>query len=164
MPWNRNESPKPRQGKVFPLSSLHSPEPVGYSFCMTAARQFLALAAAGEARKREQWRTPAQLRELRGRRLRRLAEAAARAPHYRAVFRRLGLAPAELDEASLPRLPLLEKAVLHAAGEHGVLAEPAEGLFAVTTSGSTGQPLKVLRSTRDQAEISALWRRILRSY
>ncbi|HYC31743.1 MAG TPA: hypothetical protein VEB59_05600, partial [Gemmatimonadales bacterium] len=131
---------------------------------MTSAGQFLALAAAGRARRRDQWLAPERLRPLRAERLRRLAEAAGRTPYYRELFGRIGLAPADLDEASLPLLPLLEKATLHAAGQDGLLAEPAEGLFAVTTSGSTGQPLKVLRSTRDQAEISALWSRVLHAY
>ena len=131
---------------------------------MTSARQFFALAAGGHARRREQWLDPERLRDLRARRLRRLAEAASRTRYYPGVFERAALAPRDLNEATLPRLPLLEKAALHAAGHDGLLAEPADGLFPVTTSGSTGQPLKVLRSMRDQAEISALWSRVLHAY
>jgi phenylacetate-CoA ligase len=61
-------------------------------------------------------------------------------------------------------LPPLEKNVLHAAEENRLLAEPQERLFAVTTSGSTGEPTRVYRSHRDQAEVSALWARVLRAY
>jgi phenylacetate-CoA ligase len=134
-------------------------------FCrMNSARQLLALATAGRARRRDQWLSPDLLGPLRTRRLRRLAAAASRTPYYRAVFREAGVSPSELDERTLARLPLLEKATLHAGLELGMLAEPADGLFAVTTSGSTGQPLRVYRSARDQAEVSALWSRVLRAY
>ena len=127
--------------------------------------QFLALLGASRARRREQWLSPDELRRLRALRLRRLAEAANRAPYYRRTFQAVGLAPADLaDERQLSRLPMLEKSALHATGHDELLSEPAEGLFAVTTSGSTGQPLKVLRSARDQAEISALWARVLHAF
>ena len=45
-----------------------------------------------------------------------------------------------------------------------MLAEPVERLSPVTTSGSTGQPLQVLRSVRDQAQVSALWARVLHAF
>ena len=45
-----------------------------------------------------------------------------------------------------------------------MLTEPAGTLFPVMTSGSTGTPLRVLRSHRDQAQVSALWARIFRAY
>jgi phenylacetate-CoA ligase len=132
---------------------------------MTSIMQFLALLGASRARRREQWLSPDELRRLRALRLRRLAEAASRAPYYRRTFQAVALTPADLaDERQLGRLPLLEKSALHATGHDELLSEPAEGLFAVTTSGSTGQPLKVLRSARDQAEISALWARVLHAF
>jgi phenylacetate-CoA ligase len=37
-------------------------------------------------------------------------------------------------------------------------------LSPVTTSGSTGQPVRVFRSVRDQAEVSALWARVLHAF
>lgn len=132
---------------------------------MMAIRQFLALAAAARERRRDQWRSPEELRRLRGRRLRRLAQAAARTPYYQRVFRDAGVAPDDLtDERKLVRLPVLEKAVLQAGTGHGLLAEPADRLFPVATSGSTGQPVRVLRSMQDQAEVSALWSRLLHAY
>ena len=131
---------------------------------MNPARQLLTLVSAGRARRREQWLDPDRLRQLRIRRLRRLAVAAGRTPYYRSVFRQAGVEPSELDEIGLVRLPLLEKATLHAAGEHGMVAAPTDRLFPVTTSGSTGEPLRVWRSARDQAEVSALWSRLLHAY
>jgi phenylacetate-CoA ligase len=127
--------------------------------------QFVTLLAAARARKREQWLPPLQLKELRGSRLRRLARAAAMTAHYGRVFREAGLEPEQLaDERELARLPILEKATLHAATENGMVAEPVEGLSSVTTSGSTGQPLRVFRNVWDQAHVSALWARVLHAF
>ena len=131
---------------------------------MPSPAQFLTLLLAARARGREQWHPPATLRALRQSRLRRLARAAARTAHYGPLFREAGLDPDRLDEGRLSRLPVLEKAALHGAGVNGMLARPPEGLFPVTTSGSTGEPTRVYRSTRDQAEVSALWARVLRAF
>lgn len=132
---------------------------------MRSATQFLTLLAATRARRREQWLSPDELRSLRGARLRRLARTAARTAHYGRLFRDARLNPEHLvDERQLVRLPVLEKTTLHAAEENGLLAEPAERLFPVMTSGSTGQPVRVFRSVRDQAQVSALWARVLRAY
>ena len=127
--------------------------------------QILTLLLAARARRRDQWRSPDDLRSLRARRLRRLAGAAARTPHYARIFRDLGLDPERLaDEGQLGRLPVLEKSALHAAGGNDLLSQPPERLFPITTSGSTGQPLRVFRSRTDQAEVSALWARILHAF
>jgi phenylacetate-CoA ligase len=127
--------------------------------------QFLTLLTASRARKREQWLSPHELRRLRAARLHRLMAAAARTSHYSRIFREAGIDPSRpADEEQLRRLPVLEKASLHAAEESGLLAEPAGKLFAVTTSGSTGQPTRVFRSIRDQAEVSALWARVLHAF
>jgi phenylacetate-CoA ligase len=126
--------------------------------------QLLTLWTASQARKREQWLSQDQLQGLRTARLQRLAVAAGRTGHYGRLFREGGIDPAGLTESGLRRLPVLEKATLHAAEEHGLLAEPADTLFPVTTSGSTGQPLRVYRSHRDQAQVSALWARVLHAY
>jgi phenylacetate-CoA ligase len=122
------------------------------------------LLLASRLRRREQWLDPVSLAELRGERLRRLARVAARTPYYRDVFARAGMSPEELTEGTLARLPLLDKAELHAAGPLDMVTEPPGRLSAVTTSGSTGQPLRVFRSTRDQAEVSAVWSRTLEAF
>jgi phenylacetate-CoA ligase len=127
--------------------------------------QLLNLLTAARARRREQWRSPEAIRTRREARLRRLARAAVRTPHYAELFRELRLDPERLTEpGQLARLPPLDKAVLHAAEENRMLAEPIERLFPVTTSGSTGQPTRVYRSPRDQAQVSALWARVLHAY
>lgn len=132
---------------------------------MPSPAQFFTLLAASRARRREQWLSPAELQELRGSRLRRLARAAVKTAYYGRLFHDAKLDPEHLvDERELVRLPVLEKTTLHAAEENGLLAEPAERLFPVMTSGSTGQPVRVFRSVRDQAQVSALWDRVLRAY
>ena len=132
---------------------------------MPSATQLVTLLTASRARKREQWLSPAALQRLRAVRLQRLAASAARTGYYGRLFREAGVEPTRLiDEHQLRRLPILEKATLHAAEENGLLAEPVEGLFPVTTSGSTGQPLRVFRSVRDQAQVSALWARVLHAF
>lgn len=108
--------------------------------------------------------SPEQIAELRARRLRRLAEAACRTRHYSEIFTRTGLTPATLVEQSLQHLPVLEKAALHPSVAAHMLTESGGKLFPVSTSGSTGTPLQVFRSSHDQAEVSALWARIFRAY
>jgi phenylacetate-coenzyme A ligase PaaK-like adenylate-forming protein len=131
---------------------------------MPSPVQFLILLLAARARGREQWHPPATLRAVRQSRLRRLARAAARTAHYGPLFREAGLDADRLDEGQLSRLPVLEKATLHGAEVNRMLASAPGGLFPVTTSGSTGEPTRVYRSTRDQAEVSALWARVLRAF
>lgn len=132
---------------------------------MRPPTHLITLLTAARARRREQWLSAASLKDLRNARLRRLARAAARTPYYVRLFREAGLDAGRIaDETVLPRLPVLEKSVLHAAAEQGLVAEPLERLFPVTTSGSTGQPTRVYRSLRDQAQVSALWARVLHAY
>lgn len=78
--------------------------------------QLLRLLLAARARRRDQWRSPEDLRTLREARLRRLARRAARTPYWSRLFRDLGLDPERLmDPGELSRLPPLEKPTLHAA-------------------------------------------------
>lgn len=123
------------------------------------------LFAATRRRAREQWHPPERLRALRLRRLRRLAEIAARTPWYAEVFRRAGVAPADFaSEEALLRLPLLERPTLRERGRDAMLAHPGAKVSALATSGSTGEPLHIFRSARDQGEVSALWARLWRAY
>jgi phenylacetate-coenzyme A ligase PaaK-like adenylate-forming protein len=122
------------------------------------------LFAAARGRRAEQWRSPDQLAQGRLRRLQRLARAAEKTPHYREAFRRAGLSPDGMTELTLERLPVLEKTSLHVSMSGQMLTGPAGRFFPVTTSGSTGQPVRVLRSQRDQAQVSALWARIFHAY
>jgi phenylacetate-coenzyme A ligase PaaK-like adenylate-forming protein len=122
------------------------------------------LLGAARARRREQWLSPEELKELRGAHLKRLDGAAGSTPYFGRIFHEAGVDPGSLDERHLTRLPILEKATLHAAEEHELLAEPADKLFPVTTSGSTGRPLRVYRSAHHQAEVSALWAHVLHAF
>ncbi len=132
---------------------------------MDRLRSLLSLLAASRARSREQWLSPRDLEELRTRRLRRLLQSAATAPHYRDVFARAGIDPrSPLDASVLQRLPILEKATLQGEQSVGLVTRPMAELFAVATSGSTGLPLRLLRTRQDQAHISAQWARIFTAY
>jgi len=122
------------------------------------------LFAAARERGREQWKTPERIADLRARRLQRLAAAARRTPYYDDLFQHAGVTPGTLTEESLQQLPVLEKAALHPSVSAQTLTETEDKLFPVTTSGSTGTPLQVFRSSRDQAEVSALWARIFKAY
>lgn len=122
------------------------------------------LFAAARRRRAEQWRSPDQLAQGRAHRLQRLSRAAEKTPHYREAFRQAGLSAEGITELTLERLPVLEKTSLHVSRSGQMLTQPADRLFPVTTSGSTGQPVRVLRSQRDQAQVSALWARIFHAY
>jgi phenylacetate-coenzyme A ligase PaaK-like adenylate-forming protein len=127
---------------------------------MASATAVLTLLAATAARRREQWLSPDELRELRVQRLQRLAGAAARAPYWAETFRRCGIRPELLDDGpALERLPILERGTLQDQTE-ALLTAPTDRLFRVKSSGSSGRPVRLYRSERDQAEISALHVRI----
>lgn len=112
----------------------------------------------------EQWRSPDQLAQDRAQRLQRLSRAAEKTLHYRGSFSAGRLSAEGITELTLERLPVLQKTSLHGARSGQMRTEPADRLFPVTTSGSTGQPVRVLRSQRDQAQVSALWARIFHAY
>jgi phenylacetate-CoA ligase len=121
------------------------------------------LVTAARQRRKEQWYPAGRLSNVRGARLRHLAQLAYRAPFYREIFDRARIAPDTLDESSLEELPILDKGTLRAAGDQ-TLPDPAAPRFAVNTSGSTGIPMQLARNQRDQAEISALWARVFSVY
>jgi phenylacetate-CoA ligase len=117
------------------------------------------------SRGQEQWFPPNRLAELRGTRLRRLALAAATSRHYREVFAAAGVSAADLDrDEALTRLPVLEKATLQQGGPALLARKQSKNTVTISTSGSTGQPLQIIRSVDDQAQVSALWARIFRAY
>jgi phenylacetate-CoA ligase len=118
-----------------------------------------ALLKETRARRREQWRSADEIQRGRTARLRRLAAAAARTRYWAAVFAQAGVGAASLDEETLQRLPILDKATVQDRTDDLLLA-PRDQLFVVRTSGSSGQPAEFFRSERDQAEVSALHTRI----
>ena len=115
--------------------------------------------------KREQWYSPNRLRELQISRLQRLGRVAIASPYYQAAFETAGIAPRDLRSLEdLTRLPLLEKFTLQQHGDELLTEDIPASSITVATSGSTGQPLRVHRSTSDQAQVSAVWARIFDSY
>jgi phenylacetate-CoA ligase len=118
-----------------------------------------ALLKETRARRREQWLGADELRRRRTARLRRLAAAAARTRYWSTVFMQAGVEAASLDEESLQRLPILDKATVQDRTDDLLLA-PRADLFVVRTSGSSGRPAEFFRSERDQAEVSAIHGRI----
>jgi len=130
---------------------------------MPSVRAVAALLQEIRARRREQWLSPAELHALRAHRLRRLAAAAARTRYWSSVFAQAALSPASLDEDTLQRLPLLDKATVQDRTPD-LLTRPRTQLFVVRTSGSSGRPAEFFRTERDQAEVSALHGRIAEAF
>lgn len=96
---------------------------------------------------KSQWWSADRLREDQETRLRPVLASAARAPHYARLWREAGVDPKDLHGPDdLRRLPLLEKAAIRSAPDS--LLDPAwRGRLNVqVTTGSSGVPLKVLRS------------------
>jgi phenylacetate-CoA ligase len=96
---------------------------------------------------RSQWWPADRLREDQVARLRPVLRSAARAPHYARAWREAGIDPESLRGlGDLARLPRLEKAAIRSAPES--LLDPSwRGRLSVqVTTGSSGVPLRVLRS------------------
>jgi phenylacetate-CoA ligase len=124
-----------------------------------------ALLRDTRSRGQEQWFSPNRLADLRRARLQKLTQVAWETPYYREVFAAAGLSRGEpVNEEGLSRIPVLEKPTLQQRGLELLTAPPSKSWVTVTTSGSTGQPLRVHRSARDQAQVSATWARIFRAY
>jgi phenylacetate-CoA ligase len=116
-------------------------------------------------RGQEQWFAPNRLAELQRARLQRLVHAAAGASYYRETFAAAGLTLRDLvDGGGLSHLPVLEKPTLQQRGGELLTRPLSKGSVTITTSGSTGQPLRIHRSPADQAQVSAAWARIFRAY
>jgi phenylacetate-CoA ligase len=64
----------------------------------------------------------------------------------------------------LSRLPLLDKRLIVETGERSLLTVGSNDLMPVFTSGSTGHPMRFLRSPREEAEFSARWYRVYSAY
>lgn len=110
---------------------------------------------------RAQGRSPDVLRAGQEGKLRALVRHAyRRVPYYKRLLDGLGLRPediAGLDD--LPRLPLLSRAVLQGASPGELLAEGlrARDCVAVSTSGTTGEPLKMIYRRRDWTVMNLTW-------
>jgi phenylacetate-CoA ligase len=111
-----------------------------------AGRREPVLRILRELRESEWW-TEERLRQEQLRKLRRVLQAAERAPHYRRVWKRVGVSAASVESLEdIARLPVLEKSDLRA--DPVAVRDPAyRGPVNVhVTTGSTGLPLRVYRS------------------
>lgn len=93
-----------------------------------------------------QWWPPDRLQQHQDERLRQMVEfCVAQVPHYRDLFRDLGLAAGSIRTATdLAQLPVLEKETVRARPERFVpeRGRGRERLLPATTGGTTGTPLR----------------------
>ena len=109
---------------------------------------------------RSQWLAPAELEELRLRKLRGFLGRIARdVPYYRDLFRELGFEPGSIASvADLTALPLLDKETIRRNSER-LIAENAADLSRFNTGGSSGEPLIFyLGKDRVSHDVAAKWR------
>ena len=95
-----------------------------------------------------QWFTPSQLEELQQEKLCAILEHAYKnVPYYRKVFDTLGLQPRDIkDKEDLDKLPLLKKDYIRENPSAFLAKNISEKEFkSVSTSGTTGQPLKLFK-------------------
>src|SRR5688500_9164901 len=89
-----------------------------------------------------------------------IAHAYDRVPFYRERFDRVGVRPADIRTlADIARLPIVEKRELADAGPERITAAghaPAE-LLSTMTSGYSGEPLVIRRTTAEQALWARSW-------
>ena len=138
---------------------------------MTRARELVARAwwhahparpaAAASIVRRSHQRSPEQVAALRLEVARELLHAAVRVPFYRERLAAAGVEPARVHSlAELAAIPPLERAELQRLGIPGLRVPGARGMR-IATSGSTGQPVEVLRPLELVAWIEASDRRAL---
>lgn len=108
------------------------------------------------------WRDRAALTACRDRRLAAcLASAAARVPYYRDLYRGLGALGAIRGLDDLAALPLTDKAALREQPEAALLADHARprSLRRLQTTGSSGVPFTLYRSTVESWRLQFYWAR-----
>lgn len=109
---------------------------------------------------RTQWLSAREIRDIQADRYRQLmAHAADHVPFYRDLLRRIGMSVAEASRlASLPKLPLLDKATIR-ANTDAMRSEKAGKLIRGNTGGSSGEPLIFyLGMERVSHDVAAKWR------
>lgn len=114
--------------------------------------------------KKSQWLSPAQMRELQERKLRRLVHHAYHhVGYYREAMDQRSLKPADIATLEdLRKLPLLDKAQVREALYFDLLSDNHDKrrILKVTTSGSTGEPFVCYA---DQHQLEIRWAATLRS-
>jgi len=114
---------------------------------------------------RTQCRSLPELRQLQDRKLRRLVRHAyLRVPFYRRLFDSRSLKPEDIESVEdLSRLPVVSKAELRDNPPDEIIASDVDRSKCVElrTSGSTGLPLKLYYTRRDDSRLNASWLRPL---
>jgi len=127
---------------------------------MREGRAFRAISAQVD---KSQWWSEQQLREFQSRSLRMVVEAAATAvPYYRDSYRALGL---DLTVPDFPevlgRLPYVTKDDVRARGRAFIRERSRGPLFASSTSGTTGKPLRLYQDLSSiNRENAFIWRQL----
>jgi phenylacetate-CoA ligase len=128
------------------------------------ARSVASLTSAAVRRQRDQWRAPEAIVGLQRKRLARLLRSAELAPYYQHLLQDR-LDPGSGDPFEILRaLPILDRAKLMALPPESLSTRPLDSMFKMTTSGSSGTPMRFYRSSLDEAELSATWFRVYRAY
>lgn len=114
---------------------------------------------------RNQWKSLSELEDLQSRRLRRLVQhASANVPFYGKLFRDIGLETADIRSlADLKNIPITTKEHLQGAGLEEITSRKVDlsRCVAVSTSGSTGLPLRLLFTKADYSRLNMNWFRPL---
>jgi phenylacetate-coenzyme A ligase PaaK-like adenylate-forming protein len=114
---------------------------------------------------RDQWRFLAELEALQSRRLRRLVQqASVSVPFYRDLFRDCGLQAEEIrSPADLRHIPITTKQQLQSAGQDEITSRRLDlsRCVPVSTSGSTGLPLRFFFTRSDYSRLNMNWIRPL---
>ncbi|MBC8006865.1 MAG: phenylacetate--CoA ligase family protein [Prolixibacteraceae bacterium] len=127
---------------------------------MREGRSYEALAAQLHE---SQWWTGPQLRDFQSRSLRKILDATARdVPYYREKFRPLDL---DFEDAAFPeaiaKLPLMTKEDVREAGKTMISEKKRGPLFAGSTSGTTGAPLRLVQDLPAiNRENAFVWRQL----
>ena len=127
---------------------------------MREGRSYEALAAQLHE---SQWWTGQELRDFQSRSLRKIVDATARdVPYYREKYRPLDL---DFEDAAFPeviaKLPLMTKADVREAGKTMISERKRGPLFAGSTSGTTGAPLRLAQDLPAiNRENAFVWRQL----
>ena len=127
---------------------------------MREGRAFKAISVQVD---KSQWWSEQELREFQSRRLRMIVEAAGTTvPYYRDSYRTLGLDFTGQDFFGvLGRLPFVTKDDVRAGGRAFIPERSRGPLFASSTSGTTGKPLRLYQDlTSINRENAFIWRQL----
>ena len=100
---------------------------------------------------RDQFISSDELRELQFRKVSALIRHVYQTvPYYQQTFRKIGLQPGDIKTwEDFKNIPILTKELLRENSDTLISTKPDSALYPITTSGSTGTPLKMMVSQRE---------------